>query len=115
MCEFCFNEHFESFETSEKFEEVDLILTQKLGREHLQFIKNVTLKYGGLGYYIYKCKNCNTKWYLSEPEYSWRGFLLPEKTALDKLKKTQGQDKILKLLFLLIVIVIVLLIVYLIQ
>lgn len=114
MCEFCFNEYFYSFETSEKFEAIDLILTQKLGRENLKFVKNVTLKYGGLGYYIYKCKVCKTKWYLSEPENSWRGFLLPEKTALETLKYIKRQDKNLKLLFLIIVIGIVLLIGYLI-
>ena len=96
MCKYCFDKQYESFASRREFQDFDLILTQKLGKEYLLFVENVTLNFGGIGYYIYKCHYCKTVWYLSEPDEYWRGFFLPKKQAKVVLKSLQKKDSRLR-------------------
>ena len=93
MCEYCFTEQFESFESSKDFQEFDFTLTKKLSKDVLVFRKNETLNYGGVGYYIYRCNFCNTDWYLSEPDNAWRGFFLPKNQAKKTLNSLQTKER----------------------
>lgn len=96
MCEHCFNEQIESFQSSKEWEKFDLILSQKLGRGDLTYVKQVTLNYGGMGYAVYHCSHCSQNWCLSDPDHAWRGFFLIEEKAHNFLRSLNKRDRYMK-------------------
>ncbi|RDI56158.1 hypothetical protein [Flavobacterium glaciei] len=114
MCNNCFDKGYKNFETQTEFENFDVLLTQKLGKGQLKYIKDdgVYLKFG---YSIYQCFECRTNWWLSVPDVAWRGFFLEQKNAiklLDELGLEKRSRKIgCLLLFLIIVCVTIYLII----
>jgi hypothetical protein len=91
MCKACFEKEYFGFPSEKDFEEFDLLLTKKLNESGLKYIGNKG-RYLKFGYFIYKCENCNTTWWLSQPENAWRGFFAQEKNAKLFLNKLQNGD-----------------------
>lgn len=73
--EFMFQEDFEAFLNQIKFEKHFELIEFK--NNHLFLIPNVVKL---------KCKLCNSHWYLSEPDNSWRGFFLDEQSYFQRVK-----------------------------
>jgi hypothetical protein len=71
MCEDCFNREYLSFKSEDIWLEFDLQLVEKLGRGEMKYLSNTDE-----GEYFYKCQNCNQKWRLKDPDYSFRGYFL---------------------------------------
>lgn len=92
MCKTCFDNEFLSFPSQKDFEDFDLELTKKLKPDGLKYIANDG-KHLVFGYSIYKCQNCQTIWWLSHPDNSWRGYFAHEKNAKLLLNKNQLSDK----------------------
>jgi hypothetical protein len=106
MCNNCFDKGYKKFQTQKEFEDFDILLTKKLGKGQLNYIKDdgVYLKFG---YNIYQCSECGTNWWLSTPDIAWCGFFLDEKNGiklLDELGLERRSRKIGCLLFFVIVI-----------
>lgn len=111
MCHECFLEEITSFNSEEEFQNFDLELTKKIFNKNLTLISNEGV-YGKYGFWIYECSKCKTKWWLSTPDYAWRGFFLKEKNAKKHLDNIYYSDKKKKLFFFSIIIILICLSIY---
>jgi hypothetical protein len=105
MCNNCFDKGYKNFETLKEFEDFDILLTKKLSKGQLKYIKDDGV-YPKFGYSIYQCSECGINWWLSIPDIAWRGFFLEEKNAiklLDELGLEKSSRKIGCLLLFLII------------
>lgn len=108
MCEFCFETEKYRFTTLSEFEnfEKELFLKDK----NLSVLK-ATKEFSTGFYTSYKCNSCSEIWYLSEPENSWRGYLLKEDSAkiyIDKIKKNDLKKKYGCFFFLIVFLILIL-------
>jgi hypothetical protein len=83
MCEKCFNREIKSFPAYWDFDEFYDDFTRKFNRE--TGLKSAGSALNSVD--IYECQNCQTIWWLSRPDLSWRGFFLKENTAKVYLKE----------------------------
>lgn len=83
MCEFCFDLEIPRFESSVDHEKFDLELSQKVKPLSIKGLIYLGDSGSGflIGYGTYRCQNCNTEWWYSEPEQAWRGFFLKKENA----------------------------------
>ncbi|GAB3638084.1 hypothetical protein GCM10027422_36740 [Hymenobacter arcticus] len=66
----CFTEETRSFSSKEAWAEFDLLLTQKLGREHVFYTKTIAgMDHLRSEYFWdkYECRTCGQKWELFKP------------------------------------------------
>jgi hypothetical protein len=92
MCTDCFDKEYFSFPTQKDFENFDLKLTKKLSPAGLKYVGDDG-QYNVFGYSIYKCQICQTTWWLSQPDLSWRGYFAHEKNAKHILNDKQIANK----------------------
>jgi hypothetical protein len=77
MCKDCFESEISSFESEESFISFETKFTNKLLSNKLVKLKTKTgVKEGFREDGPYQCSSCNTKWIVSSPDYSWRGYLI---------------------------------------
>lgn len=69
MCNNCFLEEIESFETEDQWLTVDLDLSKKLGRNSIIYLKSREKDVA------YRCSECGETWSISDPDHAWRGYL----------------------------------------
>ena len=63
MCSRCFDKEYEEFSSTEEYETVKYTLEQRLKETDGLFLVITRTKHG-LPVYQYKCKKCDTYWYL---------------------------------------------------
>lgn len=86
MCQHCFQIEYDKFNSENEFNLFMSVFYSKLNNS---IFYNGNKNNGIKSFAIYNCKYCNTNWCLSEPDLSWRGFLLKDiNIQTIKYKKT---------------------------
>lgn len=93
MCEKCFTKEYDKFSTFQEFEDFKYELESKLLKGNGLFLLRACIYERGVLVNIhtdvlvniYKCKNCETKWYLNISEEDGLGFFLKENNYKKRL------------------------------
>lgn len=82
MCNNCFEHEINSFPTNEEWLKFDLDLSKKLGKGILKYrdFRADRKRDKDDGEFIYECTFCKQNWKLREPDYSFRGYFINEKS-----------------------------------
>lgn len=77
ICQDCFLEEISSFESEESFISFETVLRNKLvNLETMKKVNKPTLIDDFRCDGPYQCNSCKTKWVVSAPDYSWRGYFV---------------------------------------
>ena len=110
MCDDCFRNLIYKFDSQEKFDDFQTIVTNKCITKKLEIIKreqtDVLAPFDS--YEFYKCNSCGEIWTLSVPQDAWRGFFLTQDKGLEYSKKLREKDKSRKIGCFIIIIVLTL-------
>lgn len=95
MCEKCFHEGINRFETQIDFEDFERILQEKCTSKQIEILDELdTLEVFSTRLY-YKCHNCEEVWIMSIPENAWRGYFLTEREAIKYHKQLASENKVI--------------------
>ena len=77
MCNDCFNKEILAFDSEQEFIDFETELSKKLVNSNtMQWLDEPNLIEGFRCDGPYQCFTCNTKWIVSSPDYSSRGYLI---------------------------------------